>query len=86
MLARLGAGCAAPVGALARLTVEGGDALRLEAVVASLDGRTVLRESAVGPLSEAQVLGTRVAQALLTAGATRVADLRAGSVSRKDLR
>ena len=72
VLARLGAGCAAPVGALARLTVEGGDALRLEAVVAALDGRTVLRESAVGPLSEAQVLGTRVAQALLTAGRLRV--------------
>ena len=79
VLARLGAGCAAPVGVLAAPAVAGGDTLRLEAVVASLDGRTVVRESAMAHLDEAGALGERVAQALLAAGATRVADLRAGA-------
>ena len=86
VLARLGAGCAAPVGVLAAPAVAGGDTLRLEAVVASLDGRTVVRESAMAHLDEAGALGERVAQALLAAGAASVADLRAGTPTRGDLR
>ena len=79
VLARLGAGCAAPVGALAVPAVAGGDTLSLKAVVASLDGRTVLRESAMAHLDQAEALGVHIAQALLAAGATRVADLQAGA-------
>ena len=84
VLAELDAGCAAPVGAMAMPAVAGGDTLRLQAVVASLDGRTVLRESATAHLDEADVLGAHVAQALLAAGATRVADLHAGTPTRRD--
>ena len=86
VLARLGAGCAAPVGALAVPTVAGSDTLSLKAVVASLDGRTVLCESAMAHLDQAEMLGVHVAQALLAAGAASVADLRAGTPTRGDLR
>ena len=86
VLARLGAGCAAPVGALAVPTVAGSDTLSLKAVVASLDGRTVLCESAMAHLDQAEMLGVHVAQALLAAGATRVADLQAGTPVRGERR
>ena len=84
VLAELGAGCAAPVGAMAMPAVAGGDTLRLQAVVASLDGRTVLRESATAHLDEADVLGAHVAQALLAAGADTITDLQAGLPARRD--
>lgn len=85
VLARLGAGCAAPVGALAMSAVPGGGSLRLEAVVVALDGSTVLRETAVATLDEAEALGTRVAQQLLDAGARGIADLSARGNTRGDL-
>ena len=83
VLAELGAGCAAPVGAMAMPAVAGGDTLRLQAVVASLDGRAVLRESATAHLDEADVLGAHVAQALLAAGADTITDLHAGLPTRR---
>lgn len=85
LMAHLGAGCAAPVGALARPD-DGGDGggdgsaarLRLDALVASLDGarRLVVREA--GSAREAEALGARAARSLLEAGAAGIADLRAG--------
>ena len=81
LMAHLGAGCAAPVGALARPD-DGGDGssarLRLDALVASPDGarRLVVRET--GPAREAEALGARAARSLLEAGAAGIADLRAG--------
>lgn len=81
LMAHLGAGCAAPVGALARPD-GGGDGstvrLRLDALVASPDGarRLVVRET--GPAREAEALGARAARSLLEAGAAGIADLRAG--------
>ena len=88
LMAHLGAGCAAPVGALARSDDGGaprpgdGDGsaarLRLDALVASLDGarRLVVREA--GSAREAEALGARAAHSLLEAGAAGIADLRAG--------
>ena len=81
LMAHLGAGCAAPVGALARPD-DGGDGssarLRLDALVASPDGarRLVVREA--GSAREAEALGARAARSLLEAGAAGIADLRAG--------
>ena len=85
-MAHLGAGCAAPVGALARPDDGGGSGgdgdgsaarLRLDALVASLDGarRLVVREA--GFAREAEALGARAARSLLEAGAAGIADLRA---------
>ena len=89
LMAHLGAGCAAPVGALARPDDGGGSGgdgggdgsaarLRLDALVASLDGarRLVVREA--GSAREAEALGARAARSLLEAGAAGIADLRAG--------
>lgn len=89
LMAHLGAGCAAPVGALARPDDGGGSGgddggdgsaarLRLDALVASPDKaqRLVVREA--GPAREAEALGARAARSLLEAGAAGIADLRAG--------
>ena len=89
LMAHLGAGCAAPVGALARPDDGGGSGgdgggdgsaarLRLDALVASLDGarRLIVREA--GFAREAEALGARAARSLLEAGAAEIADLRAG--------
>ncbi|WP_245993460.1 hydroxymethylbilane synthase [Xylanimonas allomyrinae] len=82
LLARLEAGCAAPVGALAH--VEEGQ-LVLGAVVARTDGTEKLQHRAATPLDamtegrddddDARELGVRVAEALLADGADRLAPL-----------
>jgi len=69
MLAVLHAGCSAPVGAWGR--VEHGS-LKLDGLVASLDGQQVLRAAASGPLCSALLLGEKVAQDLLQQGAQKI--------------
>jgi len=64
-LARLGAGCLAPAGALAYL--EEGE-LRLEGVVASPDGSELLRGEIAGPPEEAAELGEELAADILEQG------------------
>jgi hydroxymethylbilane synthase len=68
-LAGLGAGCDAPVAALARLD---GDELTMEAMVASLDGRIMLRESARGRTAD---VGAGLAARLIELGAPLIAGL-----------
>jgi hydroxymethylbilane synthase len=65
LLRELEGGCQVPIGAQA--TVEG-TTLRLEGVVASLDGERVLRASAEGPAADAVDVGRRVAGELLRRG------------------
>jgi hydroxymethylbilane synthase len=79
LLAHLEAGCAAPVGALARLA---GRTLSLDAVVSRTDGSESMRRSAQTDLgaagdgaSDAAELGVRLAQELLETGAGALADL-----------
>ena len=69
----LGADCHTPVAGHAR---HDGAALTLTGVVASLDGATVLRWQASGWLSEAERLGTAVAEELLARGAKALLDAR----------
>jgi hydroxymethylbilane synthase len=86
LLNRLEAGCAAPVGAYARLGDD--DVLTLEAVVARTDGSATLRRAATTTLAAggagtddarsalaAAALGTRLADDLLAAGAADLAEL-----------
>ena len=77
VLLQLEAGCAAPIGALAHLR---GDELALEAVVCSLDGRSVLRltrtVTGADTVAAAQ-LGLDLAEELLAAGAADIAPLNA---------
>ncbi|HET9690871.1 MAG TPA: hydroxymethylbilane synthase [Acidimicrobiales bacterium] len=68
-LARLGSGCSLPVGAHA--TVGSGDSLRLEALVAAIDGRVVLRRSAIGSVHDPAELGWRLADELLEGAGAR---------------
>ena len=76
-LGRLGASCVTPMAAHARLS---GGRLVLDAVVASEDGRTVLRESVEGAPQRAEALGVSVAEALLARGAAAVVALRPAGV------
>jgi hydroxymethylbilane synthase len=67
-LARLGGGCDLPVGAYARPDPETGDGLLVEGIMASLDGRLVLRASITGAADEPGRLGRMLADQLLTTG------------------
>jgi hydroxymethylbilane synthase len=71
LLARLEAGCTAPVGALAEVVedADGGLEISLRAVVAAPDGSVVLRQSLVGPAADPAALGRRLAELLLEDGA-----------------
>jgi hydroxymethylbilane synthase len=78
LLARLEAGCSAPVGALG---VRKGSMLQLDAVVCAVDGsRSVRSRKATDGLTEigATLLGIELAEELLAQGAADLADL-AGS-------
>jgi hydroxymethylbilane synthase len=68
-LARLGGGCDLPVGAFA--TVEG-DRIRVRGLVASLDGRVVLRSEADGRVVDGPHLGAQLAGELLDAGGSEL--------------
>ncbi len=63
---KLGGGCHVPVAAHATLQ---GDELRLRALVAAVDGSTVLQCEYTGPRSEGWKLGERAAQTLIEQGA-----------------
>ncbi|HEX9818963.1 MAG TPA: hydroxymethylbilane synthase [Methylomirabilota bacterium] len=72
-LARLGASCNTPMAAHARLD---GGRLRMSAVVASEDGRQVLRATATAPAADAERLGRDLAETLLARGAASVTALK----------
>jgi len=67
LLKKLGGGCQVPIGANAKFD---DGTLHLKAVVASPDGKVVLRESASG--SDSQKLGDSVAKALLNRGGASI--------------
>ncbi len=69
MLTRLRGGCHVPIGAVAEID---GGVLRIEGVVATLDGSEVLRAAADGSLDAAGEVGTRAAEQLLDMGADRI--------------
>ncbi|TEB16939.1 Porphobilinogen deaminase [Pelotomaculum sp. FP] len=66
LLKKLEGGCQVPVGALG--TVDN-SRLMLEGLVASLDGKQVVRSSMAGGMGEAEKLGERLAEKLLEMGA-----------------
>jgi hydroxymethylbilane synthase len=65
-LARLGSGCDLPVGAFAARQPDG--SLRIDGLVASADGRVLLRSGRTGPIDAPAALGAGLAEAILTAG------------------
>jgi len=79
LLGRLEAGCAAPIGATARLA-DDGRTLHLDAVIVRPDGSASLRRGLTATLgadgaADARALGTRLAEDLLDAGAADLAAL-----------
>jgi hydroxymethylbilane synthase len=64
-LARLGGACDLPVGALARID---DNHVSIEGLLASPDGRVVLRARRAGPLADASSLARELAEELLAAG------------------
>jgi len=71
-LARLGASCNTPVAAYARLE---SSTVRLTAIVASDDGRRLLRASGSGSTIDAAAIGRGAADSLLAQGAAQITAL-----------
>lgn len=65
----LGGGCLVPIAALARIT---GEQLTIRGLVASTDGREIIRGSAEGIVDNASGVGLTLAQELLDRGAARL--------------
>lgn len=68
-LLRLEGGCQVPIGAFA--TAEG-DTVTLTGLIASVDGKEILRESATGPGENAAQMGTQLAEKLLEMGGREI--------------
>jgi hydroxymethylbilane synthase len=74
-LAALGAGCSAPVGALAEVAAETGPnaEVRLSGLIAALDGSAVVRAQMTGA-ADGEALGRRLAQVLIEDGGAAMLD------------
>jgi hydroxymethylbilane synthase len=70
LLRGLAGGCAVPIAAFARIEKE--NSLTLNALVAGVDGRRVIRESISGPIAESENLGRTLAARLISAGAAEL--------------
>jgi hydroxymethylbilane synthase len=70
-LRELEGGCQVPIGVN---TVLNGDQLTLTGIVASLDGQQVVKDSITGAASEAERLGTELAQRMRQQGAQTILD------------
>ena len=68
-LYRLEGGCQVPIGAFAEVSE---DQLKLTGMVASIDGKVMLKESMTGPVAEAYDLGTGLANKLLDMGGREI--------------
>jgi len=69
LLRALGGSCQVPVAGRARLE---GDRVRLKGLIASLDGKRVLREESTAPLAAAEELGAQTGRKLIAAGAAEI--------------
>ena len=67
--ARIGASCHSPIAGHATLD---GDTLRLDGLVGSEDGRSILVDAVSGPVRDAAALGAELADRLLAAGAGKL--------------
>jgi len=69
LLSYLEGGCQIPIGALGKVD---GKSMTLEAVVASLDGNTIIRDKIQGCTSESKELGIQLAERLIEKGAREI--------------
>ncbi|MCI5134391.1 MAG: hydroxymethylbilane synthase [Candidatus Electrothrix sp. AW2] len=72
-LLRLEGGCQVPIGGFA--TLEGdGDTVTLTGLIASLDGKTILKEQLSGSADDAEKIGVTLAETLLDRGGKTILD------------
>ncbi|MFO0707222.1 MAG: hydroxymethylbilane synthase [Nitrospira sp.] len=69
LLHRLEGGCQVPIAAYATLGT--GD-MKVDGLVASVDGKTIIRDTVQGPTANAHALGTQLAERLLARGAGEI--------------
>ncbi len=70
VLRELGGGCAVPIAAFGLVkSNQKGERLTLEALVADVDGKTLIRKSAKGSAHEGEAMGLQLAESLVAAGA-----------------
>ncbi len=74
LLRRLEGGCQVPIGTYGRIETDenGVDVLRLDALVGSLEGTTVVKGKCHGSPSDPESVGTRLAEMLLAGGADAI--------------
>jgi hydroxymethylbilane synthase len=70
-LLRLEGGCQVPIGAHASLS---NNIITLTGLIAAVDGRRILKETATDPMDQAQALGTSLAETLLARGGKAILD------------
>jgi len=70
-LLRLEGGCQVPIGGFATIDNE---TITLTGLIASLDGKTILREQLSGPAAEAEKIGVTLAETLLDRGGKAILD------------
>ena len=68
-LKRLEGGCQVPIGAYAEVI---GQEIKMQGLIASLDGQQVVREVMVGPIREAAKIGVKLAESLLKTGGREI--------------
>jgi len=78
LLHRLQGGCQVPIGAYASWA---GNQVQLVGLVASLDGKTIIKEIALADPADAEELGIRVAEQLLVKGAEEILENLKGELS-----
>jgi hydroxymethylbilane synthase len=69
LAARIGASCHSPIAGYATID---GDSLRLDGLVGSPDGRSIIADSVSGAVRDAAALGAELAERLLAAGAGKL--------------
>lgn len=80
LLRTLEGGCQVPIGTFGRVEREGGEnVLKLDALVGSLDGKTIVRGKMHGNPATAELIGKRLADVLLQGGADRILEETRGS-------
>jgi len=65
----LGGGCLVPIAAFASIQ---DNTLNLDGLVASVDGKSILREQQIGPRGDADAIGRDLAEVLLSRGADKI--------------
>ncbi|GAF83993.1 unnamed protein product, partial [marine sediment metagenome] len=71
VLAAMHGGCSIPLGVYARIT---GDHLTINAMIADIDGKNLIKRSSSSPISQSKACAQKLAEELLEAGGKEILD------------